>query len=106
MAKDRGAAEITPLQRLISDIEREEPGRKLFWRSLLASLRRKRAKLPIPIKTRRPATAPDSGIYPVHSAVNSGRQRVATRGRRFGRLVLLIIGLVAALFASPHPRRK
>jgi hypothetical protein len=105
---DRGVPESTPLQRLISDIEREQPGRKLFWRSLLADLGRKRAKFPIPVRARhRGGAASRNSADPVPAATISSRQTVEARsGPRFGRLLLMIIGLVGALFASAHvPKR-
>jgi len=106
---DRGVPESTPLQRLISDIEREQPGRKLFWRSLLADLGRRRAKLPIPVRARRhhagaSRNSTDSALA-VAVRVHD-RRTVEGRSPRFGRLLLMIVGLVGALFTSGHAPKR
>ena len=99
MAKDDGTAEISPLQRLISDIEHEKSGQKFFWRSLLADLRGRRAKFPLPRRARHRATASRISTDSAGAAAISSRQQVGTHGPRLGRVLLLAIGLVGALFA-------
>jgi hypothetical protein len=106
MAKDSGPAEIPPLQQLISDIEREPPDRTRFWRPLLADLRRRRAKFPLRRRARHRAAASRISTGSAGAAAIPSRRQVGTRGPRLGRMLLLAIGLVGALFASGRvPKR-
>jgi hypothetical protein len=81
--------DTAPLDGLLEVIEREPPRRRAFWIPLVEQLRRRHARLPVPVPAH--ALRRDGDRMPAHA--------VPTRRRFRGlRLLLLIVGLLGAPF--------